>query len=298
MHPRPTLSANDYPTRVGNLIDACDRRLKGNLLINGAFQVWQRGTSFASGGAVVYTADRWAFYRTGLVAGATASQQVGSQARNCMRLQRDNGNASTAGLILVQSLETEDSMPYHSKYLAAGFRARAGANFSAAGGLFTASIVTATGVDQSYHATYTGQAILTSAAGVLTTSWQDFVVTAAVAPANMTEMALFCSFIPVGTAGAADYAEVEQIQFIPGEFVGEFPYRSMAEELVNCRRYARIEDFRIPATTAVSERINMRAIPTISGGGAGYTSTGTTKDALVHFQTTGAVATLTLTADI
>jgi hypothetical protein len=46
------------------------------------------------------------------------------------------------------------------------------------------------------------------------------------------------------------------------------------------------------------ERINMRAVPTISGGGAGYTSTGTTKDAIVHFQTTGAVATLTLTADI
>lgn len=30
-----------------------------NLIINGAMQVWQRGTSFAAGGGIVYTADRF-----------------------------------------------------------------------------------------------------------------------------------------------------------------------------------------------------------------------------------------------
>jgi hypothetical protein len=88
------------------------------------------------------------------------------------------------------------------------------------------------------------------------------------------------------------------VQLVVGDYYGEFPYKGLAEEIANCKRHARVEAFRIPAATAVSERINMRAIPTISGGGAGYTSTGTTKDAIVHFQTTGAVATLTLTADI
>jgi hypothetical protein len=50
----------------------------GNAIINGAFDIWQRGTSFtpAAGGAEVYTADRFATQRDGTGATVTVSQQT------------------------------------------------------------------------------------------------------------------------------------------------------------------------------------------------------------------------------
>ena len=124
MHPKPTNTVFDYPPRVGNAIDALDRRLKGNLLDNGAFQVWQRGTSIAAGATPVFTADRWNFLRTGGIAGATVTQQPGSNAQFCARVQRDNANASLAVINFAQAIETVNSLPYRSRFLTLAFRAR------------------------------------------------------------------------------------------------------------------------------------------------------------------------------
>ena len=78
------------------------------------------------------------------------------------------------------------------------------------------------------------------------------------------------------------------------------PFESLDAGAVKriCRRTTRIQDFYVPATTAQNLGvIDMRATPTITGGGAGFTSTGTTADQLIAFQTTGAVATLTLVSE-
>lgn len=299
-YPKPTNGVNtDYPTAIGAAIDGLNRRLKGNLLDNGAFQVWQRGTSIAGGGSTSSCGpDRWVFVRNGAAAGSTISQQAGDGARYCARAQRDAGNAATNAINLAQSIETANSIQYQGKTLSLQFRARKGADYSSASSVLGYIIRSGTGTDETVLAGFTGAADLASSSVTLTTSWQTFTIPAVTMGASATQLGVIFSFTPVGTAGAADYADIEEIQLVPGDYCGEFPYRSLAEELVICRRFARVEAFRIPATTAVSERINMRAVPTISGGGAGYTSTGTTADAIVHFQTTGAVAVLTLNADI
>ena len=45
-----------------------------NALVNGAFDVWQRGTSFSSGAGVVTTVDRWQIIRGGGVANGEVTQ--------------------------------------------------------------------------------------------------------------------------------------------------------------------------------------------------------------------------------
>jgi len=75
----------------------------------------------------------------------------------------------------------------------------------------------------------------------------------------------------------------------------EFPEATLRR----CRRYFRGQAYYIPATVAQNlGTIDMRTVPAITGGGAGFTSTGTTADQLIAFQTTGAVATLSLNAEL
>lgn len=96
------------------------------------------------------------------------------------------------------------------------------------------------------------------------------------------------------TGGTASLVQLE-----PGQLATPFEHRFYSFERTLCRRYARVQAYYVPATTAQNlGSIEMRATPTITGGGAGFTSTGTTSDQLIAFQTAGAVATLTLTAEL
>ncbi len=67
--------------------------------------------------------------------------------------------------------------------------------------------------------------------------------------------------------------------------------------LARCKRYISVSSVFVntsPSSTCYP--INMRATPTISGGGGGFSSTGTTADTLMCNQTVGAAQTLTLNA--
>jgi len=89
------------------------------------------------------------------------------------------------------------------------------------------------------------------------------------------------------------------VQLEAGSTAGAFEDRSYEEELALCYRYLRIASFYVPGTIAQNLGIiDMRATPTISGGGAGFTSTGTSKDVLMAYQTAGATASLTLTIEM
>ena len=250
-------SANDTPARlaVGNngetlIADSTATtglRWQGTLsasnpILNSAFQVWQRGTSFVPTGTPPYSADRWQAYRS--VAGSTVTRQVTNDTTNlpfiqyCTRVQRDSGNTSTAGIFINQVFESVNSIPYAGRTVTLSFYARAGANLSSTSTRIAANLATGTGTDQSFWAGFTGRANPINTNVNLTTTWQRFTLTGTLA-ATATQIAVAFNMDPTGTAGANDYFEITGVQIDVGSVA--LPFRTYAgtiqEELAACQRY-------------------------------------------------------------
>jgi hypothetical protein len=213
--------------------------ISGNVIINGAFDIWQRGTSFAFAGGV-YGADRWMAGRSG-VAGATFSRQSAALTgfEFSARIARNSGNTSTIALNFAQSIETKDSIPLAGKTVTLSFYAKKGANFSAASNVLQARLLSGTGTDQNLVlVAITGQATVIDQNVTLTDSWQRFSFTANV---GSTATQLFANFnyTPVGTAGANDWYEITGVQLEESPVATPFRRNAntIAGELAACQRY-------------------------------------------------------------
>lgn len=210
-----------------------------NYLINGAFDIWQRGTSFAGYSQATYGADRWQAYR-GSVTGSTFSRQTAglSGFQYCMRIQRDSGNTSTASIWTYQSMESVTSIPLAGQIVTWSFYVRAGSNFSSTSNIIQMGIFSGTGTDQNLGGGYTGSTANGQTPKTITTSWQRVSITTTL-PSTATEITPFVYFDPTGTAGANDYIEVTGMQLELGSVAT--PFRRNANsyqgELAACQRY-------------------------------------------------------------
>jgi hypothetical protein len=207
-----------------------------NVLVNGDFKVWQRGTSLASGGATTYTADRWIVSSPN--AGRTASRQSAGLDgfQYCMRVSRDSGNSTLGALDLSQSVETINSYQFAGKQITLSFWARAGANYSPASSGLYIGLQSGTGTDQNIESSWTGGVSLVNTTITLTTSWQKFQFTSPVA-SSATGIGLYIRSTPVGTAGADDYFEITGVQLEQNYQPTPFEQRPYGVELQLCQRY-------------------------------------------------------------
>jgi len=99
-----------------------------NLLINGDFKVWQRGTStFTADGSKMYTADRWAFFRSGWATGATCSQFDGGSGYEYLIRHTANTDTATA---VQQIIDIPITHSLKGKKLTLSFKARTGLNMT------------------------------------------------------------------------------------------------------------------------------------------------------------------------
>lgn len=211
-----------------------------NYLINGAMEVWQRGTSSTS--TSVYLADRWYQSIEGATA-ATISQStsvIPTDFRYSMKMQRTAGNTGTGGIGIGQSMETTTSIPLQSQTVVMSFWLKAGANFSAASGTVNTRIFTGTGTDQSMATAYgswTGYAE-TSGTATATTTWTRYSVTATI-PSGATQAGVRIFWTPVGTAGADDSLYITGIQMEIGSVATSFTRAggTFQGELAACQRY-------------------------------------------------------------
>jgi hypothetical protein len=141
-------------------------------------------------------------------------------------------------MYFTQAIESVNSIPLANQRITYSFWARAGANYSAASSVLTATARSGTGTDQTPYGGYTGSNNFAVSNVNLTTTWTRFTVTGDV-PNNCSELLIQFENTPVGTAGVNDYYEVTGVQINIGSV--SLPFRTydntIQGELAACQRY-------------------------------------------------------------
>jgi hypothetical protein len=207
-------------------------------IINGNFDVWQRGTSVAMTAANDYTADRW--YCETATAGTdkTVSREDGTGVNGSYYCARVKMVSDVDELLTFsQALESQDSIKFRGQKVTLSFYARGGAEFVADNATLVSKIVTGKGTDQKVLA-FTTSADGVSQNNTLTTSWQKFTCTTTAAIASdITQIGVSFSFTHAGAGTTTNYFEVTQVQLCAGDVALPFMPKSYADELKQCERY-------------------------------------------------------------
>lgn len=193
-----------------------------NALIGGDFgtNLWQRGTTSASiTTSALYTADRW-WGLSGTGTAFTVIKQTGAADilvpyAASARVQRTAAQTGVIPVCFGQAVTSENSTSFQSKVVEFQFRAKSGANFSAANGTVTATIAFGTGSNQSAATfaagTWTGQTNVAAQNVNVTSSFARYSVVGTV-PATATQIGVKVCYTPVGTAGVNDWVEFAGMQ--------------------------------------------------------------------------------------
>lgn len=245
-------------------------RLDKNLLINGNFDFWQRGTSITPSGNT-YLADRWQNH-----SGVTTnySRQSGGPNSTSQFFARVTGPSGLIGLN--QKVESVFARYITEANLTFSFWAKVASGTSSV----SVQVRTPSVVDNFASNTL----ILDTVAGTATTSWQKITFTVPVT----NDMKTFGFMISVAVVGAvaATTLDVAQCVLLQGEAADPdfcLAGRTYAEELQLCQRYFQ-RHANVPVTSSNTNQfvcyfplpVEMRASPTISTiGGTQWNIQGT-----------------------
>lgn len=280
-----------------SLVNTFGHSLFRQALVNGNFDIWQRGASVAMTTANAYTADRW--YCETATAGTdkTVSQQDGTGVNGsyyCARVAMVQDVDEL--LTFSQALESKDSIKFRGKKITLSFYARGGAEFVADNSTLVSKIVTGKGTDQKVLA-FTTSADAVSQNNTLTTSWQKFTcTTSAVIASDITQIGISLAFTHAGSGVTTNYFEVTQVQLCAGDVALPFMPKSYDDEFMACQRFFQSYSFTnggnivfglsyaaSGASFAFMFKSRLRSIPTtctLSGtmtvGDGGSTGTSTT----------------------
>jgi hypothetical protein len=250
-----------------------------NKIINGSFDISQRGASFAIPAltATYGCLDRWA-YCAGAANLITVSKNgVASPVgfTNAMRFSVAAPYTSAISyMYAAYVMESQDSTKLAGKTVTLSLYGRKGASANPTLNLF---VRMGKGIDQSVGSmltsTWTGgteQAPL--ALSGLTTAWQRFQLTFAI-PADVTQIGMFLNYSrAAGATDANDWFEVTGLQLEEGSVATPFESRPYTVEEDLCKRYFRKS---FPRATAPAQAVGNRygAVTyrvQVSGLAAGY----------------------------
>lgn len=216
--------------------------LSKNLLINGSFQIWQRGTTFSNFvSAARYTADRWKCYRGDYVTGLFVARDDGSGVPGsafpyCLRISRVSGDTNIQPCFATQPLTTLTSVQFQGKKLTLSVWLRKGSGLSSVGGTADIQILSGTGTDQD-GTNFTGNSTVLWQTVTLTGSWQKFTFTTPAIGMSVRQLCLKIFFTPQGISLSNDYIEIAQAQLNEGESALPFTARRFEDDLLDCLPY-------------------------------------------------------------
>jgi len=250
--------------------------------------------------------DRWVFIQGGGSASITQTQStsVPTGFQYAIKQQRTAASTTTGTVYSVQEIETVNCYDLAGQAVTLSFWAKCGANFSASGSTLTSLIYQGTGTDQGttswISGTWTSPTSSTQS-NTLTTTYQKFTQTVTLG-SSTTELVISLQWVPVGTAGADDSVFITGVQLEKGSTATSFDYRPYGTELGLCLRYYQTLPGIVvnPAVTWVSITyvMPMRANPTVSGGGGGFTIDSASVYVGNFYQTARAAQTITLSAEL
>lgn len=233
-----------------------------NLIINGAMQVAQRGTSIACPiSAITYTMDRF-LARPNSSTATTVSQVTDAPDgfQYSARVTRDSGQTGTLTRFETP-LETSDIIKLRGQKVTVSFYAKAGSNLSTSSDVISLILFQGNGTEGARAITaYTNETTLINSPKTLTTSWQRFTHTTTNAVASdTTQLAIQFQAAWSGTAGANDEYFITGVQLELGDTATPFEHRSYGEELALCQRYYNT-DFAIQYATIGSSYDDLSTI--------------------------------------
>ena len=236
-----------------------------NMLINGAMQIWQRGTSFTAGNS--YTTDRWLTDNAG---SHTRSTDTPASFDYSLKLNPTSGNAVVRQAIEL-SAAGEGGVFQSGQQFTLSFWLK-----SSAGGeginVFIASSTTVAGATTQ----------MASAIGIATTTtgWVKYTYTYT-QPSAVGSSDTCYNIVPYVVAPSGDIY-ITGLQFETGSVATPFEHRSYGEELALCHRYAlmikegatSIDRFGLGSTVNTTQvqmllqhPVSMRSAPTLTTTG-------------------------------
>ena len=224
-----TATINSYTPTESNMAGR-------NRIINGNFDIWQRGTSFGPTSTSQYTADRWYLGSSSETCTVTqesftAGQTDVPQAQKYLRLVVTTANNFAA---LVQRIEDVESLGGQTVTL----------SFYARGGQGGQGIPTTfrTFLNQNFGSGGSTNVNAGSTNHTLTSSWQKFTSTISI-PSVASKTIGASSYTEVyfqQTTGEACDFDIAQVQLEVGSVATPFERRLYGQELALCQRYFQI----------------------------------------------------------
>ena len=202
-----------------------------NAIINGGFDVWQRGTSFTANS--IYTADRWWFAPYGTSVAATIARLTSGLPdgfRYGLSMKAPSTTAANDNLF--QPLETSAVIPLRNKNVTFSFYYKIPVNFTSP---LSVSAMWSTATDTMLNPG-TGT-FITSPSIANTASWTRFQTTFTV-PATASSLTIGIS----GYNNVVQNAELQitGVQLEEGTIATPFEQRPIGTELALCQRYFQI----------------------------------------------------------